>query len=489
MANSTKLFYTVAPNKVEQFNTSMSAQKVIGFVEPTSTSGAYIPIEYFGYIIAGGKQYGISTKQLIDMANQLQSNSYTYANQTAYYVANAYFKDVIDYADDVAYASYNNAIEYAKFYTEGKIITATQNAYMYADQTVYSYYRDAIQYTDSYTGKTVENLRSQMNTSMSSLLTESKEYAKQTSNTAKTEAIKAITVDGSKNSLIGDGGAKYTFTISNGKLSVSKYLATTLTARTSPVYADPSAGTSSNTGEQFIGTTYTLDPVITISESAIQQINYTVSNPTGNEWAIVGIKANGGAYIMGGDVSSMSVSGGKYEGYDYSSNTSAQPTYYLTTGKLGSSTSVKVSGTVAWAAQKTVTATIPSKQFTVYLHEANTQAPVSCTVTLTAQPSSSSVSVKAKANWYKHTSAISAESTGTATVTSYPNMPSSLSVGAGNPSFAYPKQWNKKPTFRQLGEDTGWVESAEISINGVQYRVFNAPSTTGSTQEYTITWA
>lgn len=371
MAN-TILFYNVDEAKSDNFKTSMSAQKVIGFVSP-SASGE------FGYLLAGGKQYGASQKAIENIAT-------------------------------------NKA------------------------------------------------------------------------NTAKTEAINAITVNEDKNSLFGDGGAKYTFSFDNGELSVSKYLATTLTAKTSNVESSAGNGSSSNMDEQFIGTSYTLDPVIVISDSANQILNYTVNNTTGNEWTITGIKT-GSTYVMGQDVASLSQSGGKYTYFEYSKETTKDMTYYLTKEKLVSAPSVKATGKVAWAGTKTVTANIASKQFTVYLHEAGLSGLATCTVTLAATTASKALSVKAKAKWYKHTAEISTGATGTATSTSYPNMPSSLSVDAGLPSFAYPKEWNKKPTFRQLGEDTGWVEKPEITIEGVKYRVFVAPSNTGSTQEYTITWA
>lgn len=58
MANTT-LFYNVSPQNAGAFKTSKSADKVIGFVAPDPQNA-----DDFGYLLAGGKQYGASKAQI-----------------------------------------------------------------------------------------------------------------------------------------------------------------------------------------------------------------------------------------------------------------------------------------------------------------------------------------------------------------------------------------------------------------------------------------
>lgn len=359
------IFYNVQENLADSFKTNKAGEKVVGFVNPENTGD-------FGYLVAGGKQYGASKTEIV--------------------------------------------------------------------------------------------------------------------NIIKTEAPMP-TVNASKNSLEGNGGAKYTFTFTNGELSVSKYIATTVSARTSQVTTQ---GSKSGGGAVFLGSTYTMSASISKIPNTAQNdeiIKYTINNPTGNEWAVCGIKT-GSTYVFGGEYTS-STKLSYQTATSYNGDFSIPKTAYLASSQTVSESNAYIQ----WTGSKTITATVPSKTFTVYVVEKG-KTPVSCNVTLSATVDSYSNTVSCSAYWYSATTTITSSTKATTSgVTrnnvAYPNKPTTVSFAAGvTPSIAYPSVWGNNLKIKFLGNDTvaaAWTKpTSTTNIEGVECYVYAKKGPVNDATNYTL---
>lgn len=156
-----------------------------------------------------------------------------------------------------------------------------------------------------------------------------------------------VKVDTSANSIVADG-TKYTINVTDNVISVSQYVATTISELSlSNINVTK---TQKGGGNYYIGTTYTLVCGIDVT-SDNQTLNVQISNPTNNEYKVS--VHNGVSYI--------------YQDAEYHTDANTITVSGITVmNDVQNSTIV---GTVSWGSKTNTVKTSGEKTFTVYLTE------------------------------------------------------------------------------------------------------------------------
>ena len=174
-------------------------------------------------------------------------------------------------------------------------------------------------------------------------------------------------------------GAQYSIIVDDtGALSVSKYIATSISSVTlSEISASATTtinGNNFSIDDEYVGTSYNLSVRILVPSSQSLKIDVDVSNDTGNKYKLA--IHDGSSYLLN-ETSYTRTTSGKIS--------------YNTVNEIGSVDTISSSGTVTWADTKLSASTSGAKTFTVYLTESGktpiskstAQANITATATIT----------------------------------------------------------------------------------------------------------
>lgn len=354
---------------------------------------------------------------------------------------------------------------------------------------------------------------------------------------AKENGGTTIEADAEKSSFIGNGGVKYTINISDGKLTVSQYLPTVVSNKTSSVSVTTSCDGGRTTGNKStnlcVGEKYYYHLKITPNEN--QTLSYTITNTTGNEFVITGIKFNGNnSYAYGGagtisdGVFSFGSDNAAHNPVEYrhdsipngsitlNNNNDSERTYRLTT--LQSADYLTIGETLT-GGNVSKNINLSQKQFTIYVHEKGLNKFTTATLTLN-YANNVTYTVNSFQNYYYTAGDITVGASNKITISNTSNSnigmtklaynehynnkkPDKFTIeitseSANSPKFLYPKSWGT-PTFKQLGAtDTTWqIKDGIYSVStskgsafyaDYKYAYYDGTLPVGSDGSWDITW-
>lgn len=310
-----------------------------------------------------------------------------------------------------------------------------------------------------------------------------------------------VSVDPDNNSLVGDGGMKYTLVADeSGKLSISQYIATSLTGGTTIVTTTDTRTGTAHSSNLYVGQSYNSTVKLTVTEPAGGwKISYTVTNTTSNEWVITGIKNSAEStylYQLPGALNASGISGAQYV------TTAGTFSYTLPEAQhLVDSSTVTATGTMGSTNYTSSNATIPTKTFQVFIHEKGLNGYTTATATLKPSKASANITFTAKTKYYTSTSEINAATVdtnaGAGTTVNATAKLTTLSMPLNNqtPWVAFPAAWGTPTEWStKLGPDGGWTKAKEISVamaSGATTQTFNVfthAASSGTPAEWTIKW-
>lgn len=313
-----------------------------------------------------------------------------------------------------------------------------------------------------------------------------------------------VSVDPDNNSLVGNGGMKYTLVADEtGKLSISQYIATSLTGGTTTVTTTDTRTGTAHKSNLYVGQSYTSTVKLTVTEPAGGwKISYTVKNTTSNEWVITGIKNSAETtylYKLPGDLDPTGISGAQYV------TTAGTFSYTLPEAQhLVDSSTVTATGTMGSTNYTSSNATIPTKTFQVFIHEKGLSGYTTATATLKPSLASANITFNAKTKYYVSKSGeINAGTVDT-------NVGAGITVDATDkltelkiedldnqsPWVAFPEAWGEPSIWdTSTGVDGGWAKVKQIDVamaSGATPQTFNvfyhATIVSNSNATWELTW-
>lgn len=310
-----------------------------------------------------------------------------------------------------------------------------------------------------------------------------------------------VSVDPDKNSLVGNGGMKYTLVAdASGKLSISQYIKTTLVGGTTTATSTAArTGTATGSGV-YVGQSYNSTVKLTVTEPAGGwKISYTVTNTTSNPWVITGIKNSAEStylYQLPGAFNASGIAGANYV------TTSGTFSYTLPEAQhLADSSTVTATGTMGSTNYTSGNASIATKTFQVFIHEKGLSTYTTANATLKPSVATANITFTAKTKYYTSTSEINAATVdtnagaGTSVNATAKLTELSMTLNNQTPWVAFPAAWGiPKEWSTSLGPDGGWTKTKEINVamaSGATTQTFNVfthTATSGSPAKWTIKW-
>lgn len=310
-----------------------------------------------------------------------------------------------------------------------------------------------------------------------------------------------VSVDPDKNSLVGNGGMKYTLVADEtGKLSISQYLKTALAGGTTTATSTAVRTGTATGSDVYVGQSYNSTVKLTVAEPAGGwKISYTVTNTTSNPWVITGIKNSAEStylYQLPGAMNAAGIVGANY------ATTSGTFSYTLPEAQhLVDSSTVTATGTMGSTNYISSNATIPTKTFQVFIHEKGLSTYTTANATLKPSVATANITFTAKTKYYTSTSEINAATVDTnadaETSVNATDKLTALSMTLDNqtPWVAFPAAWGTPTEWTtKLGPDGGWTKAKEISVamaSGATTQTFNVfthAASSGTPAAWTIKW-